>query len=129
MLDNFKIEMKTQDCKFIVTPTLTILSQKMALFEHLSLCIFNFVHVLARKPILEKNSIYSNKLFHNFHLSRSSFTCPGLQASGLAWRLTCWFFTAIINLLRFNSMKRAVNHIDPTVILTRILRLDFYILF
>ena len=34
-----------------------------------------------------KFSIYSNKLFHNFHLFESSFTCPGLQASGLAQKL------------------------------------------
>ena len=34
--------------------------------------------VLARKPNLEKNYIYSNKFFHNFHLSESSFTCAGL---------------------------------------------------
>ena len=32
-------------------------------------------------------SIYSNKFFHNFHLSKSSFTCPGLRASGLVRRL------------------------------------------
>ena len=34
---------------------------------------------IARKPYLDKYSIYSNKFFHNFHLSESSFTCPGLQ--------------------------------------------------
>jgi hypothetical protein len=28
-----------------------------------------FFHLLARKPNLEKFTIYSNKLFHNFHLS------------------------------------------------------------
>ena len=38
------------------------------------------------KPNLEKKN-YSNKFFHNFHLSKSSFTCPGLRASGLAQRL------------------------------------------
>jgi len=38
-------------------------------------------------PHLEKISIYSNKFFHNFHLSESNFTCPGLRASGLAGRL------------------------------------------
>jgi len=43
---------------------------------------FIFLHLLARKPNLEKCSIYSNK-FHNFYLSESSFTCPGLWASGL----------------------------------------------
>ena len=44
------------------------------------LCL-NFYHLLARKPNLEKISIYSNKFFHNFHLSESSFTCPRLRAS------------------------------------------------
>ena len=49
----------------------------------------NFFHLLAQKPNLEKISIYSNKFFHNFHLSKSSFTCPGLglQVGGLARRL------------------------------------------
>jgi len=48
----------------------------------------NLFHLLVRKPNLEKkNSIYSNKFFHNFHLSESSFTCPGLWTSGLARRL------------------------------------------
>jgi hypothetical protein len=54
-----------------------------------SLCL-NFSHLLARKPNLEKCSIYSNKFFHNFHLSKSSFTFPGLRASGLAQRLEIW---------------------------------------
>jgi hypothetical protein len=52
----------------------------------LSFCL-HFFHLLAWKPNLEKNNIYSNKFFHNFHLSESSFNCPGLQASGLAQRL------------------------------------------
>ena len=51
-----------------------------------SLCL-NFFHLLARKPNLEKISIYSSKFFHNFHLFESSFTCPGLRASGLVRRL------------------------------------------
>jgi hypothetical protein len=41
-------------------------------------------YLLARKPNLEKNYIYSNKFFHNFHLSESSFICPGLRTSDLA---------------------------------------------
>ena len=53
--------------------------------EH-SLCL-NFFYPLARKPNLEKKSFYSNKFFNNFHLSESSFICPGLQANGLARRL------------------------------------------
>ena len=55
-----------------------------------------FFHLLVRKPNLEKFSIYSNKYFHNFHLSKSSFTCLELQASGLAWRLvSCIYNTGI----------------------------------
>jgi len=57
------------------------------------LCRFclNFFHLLARKPNLEFFSIYSNKFFHNFHSSESSFTCPGLRARGLVWRLLMVF--------------------------------------
>ena len=51
-----------------------------------SLCI-NFYHLLARKPNLEKNYIYSNKFFHNFNLFESSFSCPRLWTIGLAGRL------------------------------------------
>jgi hypothetical protein len=43
-----------------------------------------FFYLLAQKPNLGKFSIYSNKFFHNFRLSESSFTCPQLRASGLA---------------------------------------------
>ena len=46
-----------------------------------------FFHLLAPKPNLENVSIDSNKFFHNFHLSESSFTCHGFWASGLPWRL------------------------------------------
>ena len=35
----------------------------------------------------EKKNIYSNKFFHNFYLSESSFTCPRLRASVLVRRL------------------------------------------
>jgi len=52
----------------------------------ISLCL-NFCHLLAWKPNLENCSMYSNKFFHNFHLSESSFTCPRLCASGLVRRL------------------------------------------
>jgi hypothetical protein len=47
---------------------------RAAVGEIFSLCL-NFFHLLARKPNLEKNYIYSNKFFHNFHFSVSSFTC------------------------------------------------------
>ena len=46
-----------------------------------------FFRLLARQPNLEICSIYSNKFFHYFHFSESSFTCPGLRASGLVQRL------------------------------------------
>ena len=36
----------------------------------------------------KKKNIYSNKFFHDFHLAESSFTCPRLRISGLAWRLS-----------------------------------------
>jgi hypothetical protein len=45
-----------------------------------------FALIFLAKPksqMLKKKSIYSNKFFHNFHLSESSFTCPKLWASGL----------------------------------------------
>ena len=35
-----------------------------------------FFTYLLWKQNLEKNSIYPNNFFHNFHLSESSFTCP-----------------------------------------------------
>ena len=63
------------------------------LFLYQSLPYF-FFHLLARKPkFWKKNSVYSYKLFHNFHLSKSSFTCIGLRASGLARRLYTLFIS------------------------------------
>ena len=87
-----------------MTKVLYIVYYKNKYFSHNkdSLCL-NFFHLLARNPNLENVSIYSNKFFHNFHLSESSFTCPGLQASGLMQRLqiTCtinvWILTSDIN--------------------------------
>jgi hypothetical protein len=62
--------------------------------------------VLARKPHLEKNSVYSNKFFHNFHLFESSFTCPRLPASGFSMKTA---FTAKLSkqsiLFLFNTVK------------------------
>jgi hypothetical protein len=68
----------------------------------------NFFHLLARKPNLEKCSIYSNKFFHNFHLSKSSFTFPGLRASGLA-NILPWILTKLGTYL---VLKRIWNPID-----------------
>ena len=42
---------------------------------------------LRESQIQKNNYIHSNKFFHNFHLSESNFTCPGLWTSGLALRL------------------------------------------
>ena len=67
-----------------------ILHSNMTSFERFdSKPVFALIlfHLFARKSNLENLSIYSNKLFHNFHLSESSFTFPGHRASGLAWRL------------------------------------------
>ena len=47
----------------------------------ISLCL-NFFPPTCPKAKFGKNSIYSNKFFHNFHFSESSFTYPGLRASG-----------------------------------------------
>jgi heme/copper-type cytochrome/quinol oxidase subunit 3 len=42
------------------------------------LMFFTYKNVLAQKPNLEKKEKkYSSKFFNNFHLSESSFTCPG----------------------------------------------------
>jgi hypothetical protein len=76
----------------------------------LTVFCLNFFHLLAPKPNLEKFSIYSNKFFHNFHLSESSFTCPGLRASGLARRLI------------FSGDRRTSHNIQCLVISTMILQ-------
>ena len=75
----------------------------------------NIFHLLAQKPNLEKCSTYSNKFFHNFHLSESSFTCPGLQASELVQRMV-FVFVLVFNLWEvglvyttFNVIKSLFN--------------------
>ena len=51
-----------------------------------SLCL-NFFHLLARKLNLQKIIIFiQTNSFIIIYWSKSSFTCPGLWASGLAWR-------------------------------------------
>jgi len=80
---------------------------------YISLCL-NCFHLLVRKPNLEKCSNYSNNFFHNFHLSESSFTCPGLRVSVLARRLK-WEpsgvhispFNSVI--LEFNASTSSAN--------------------
>jgi hypothetical protein len=70
------------------------MTSKWLPFSHLDLRKENILHasgphqtLLLSKPNLETFSIYSSKFFHNFHLSKSSFICPGLWASVLAPRL------------------------------------------
>ena len=53
------------------------------------------LYLLAQRPNLEKNYIYSNKFFHNFNLPESSFTSPWLRASRLAQRLHCQVFCVL----------------------------------
>jgi len=55
---------------------------KIEILHLSSLCLHFFSPTFCPKAKFRKNSIYSNKLFHNFHLSESSFTCPWLWASG-----------------------------------------------
>ena len=73
----------------ILFPKLQIIAFLFSILAKKSLvlitAVFAFFHLLARRPNLEKFSIYLHKFFHNFHLPESSFTCPGL--SGLAQRL------------------------------------------
>lgn len=52
--------------------------------QSLPLCCFTF---LPESQIKKTISIYSNKYFRNFHLSKSSFTCPRLWASEDGWGL------------------------------------------
>ena len=59
----------------LVTDKMMVIKDRWAVF---TLIFFTY---------LPESQLYSNKFFHNFHLSGSRFTCPGLRASGLAWRL------------------------------------------
>ena len=68
---------------------------KMRLLLTVYAFIFFFTY-LPESPNLEKKNIYSNKFFHNFRLSESSFTCPKLRASGLVQRLFLTTFTGYI---------------------------------
>ena len=59
----------------------------------------NFVHLPAPKPNLEGKKNYSNKFFHNFHLSKSSFTCRGFRSCGLARKLYMYIIYYFLFLL------------------------------
>jgi hypothetical protein len=72
---------------FCVLPrgSVCVLPRRSVLCTSVFSLIF-FTH-LPESQNIEKLSIYSNKFFYNFHLSKSSLTCPALRANGLARRL------------------------------------------
>jgi hypothetical protein len=73
--------------------------------------------VLARKPNLEKLSIYSIKFFHNFHLSKSSFTCHGIRVNGLARRLfVCTVYARIWILFLVSVILRLIHNLQANIL-------------
>ena len=81
--------------------------------NHLCLNIF---HLLARKSKLEKFTIYSNKFFHSFHLSESSFTCPQFWASGLVRRLSVQRFSENLEFYTLSLLSK--THRIPCLVKT-----------
>ena len=79
ILFSLSIVTNQRSCIYICTQTITLQSLPLLFYQ------------LVRKPNLEKCSIYSNKFFHNFHWSESSFTCSRLRASGIVQRLILMF--------------------------------------
>ena len=78
-----------------------------------------FFHLLARKPNLENFSIYSNKFFYNFHLSKSRFTCSGLWKSGLARRLH-WLLFDLFNAWQpMTFIRRVAMKLHSADVLTK----------
>jgi hypothetical protein len=69
-----------------------------------ALIFFTYFSTCPKAKFRKKKSIYSNKFFHNFHLSESSFTCPRLRASGLAQRLLQYSWPIV---------ESDVKHHDP----------------
>jgi len=67
-----------------------LFTAKLQHFLSLKLFALNLFTYLPESKFRKEKKIYSNKFFHNFHLSESSFTRPGLQASGLVQRLFPW---------------------------------------
>ena len=83
-----RIALKHEPSKMLVTAAgLTIyMTYKLNVVQIYRLCLIIF-YLLFPKPKLENIYIYSNTFFHKFHFSKSSFTCPRLWSTGLAWRL------------------------------------------
>jgi hypothetical protein len=71
-----------------------------------NICFYNAVfslilitYLLVRKPNIEIFFIYSNKFFHNFHLSESSFTCfnvKNLPKNHWTVKYTVWSFGCFV---------------------------------
>jgi len=71
------------------------------LWQSLPYC---FLPTFPKAKFSKKKSIYSSKFYHNFYLSKSSFTCPRLRASGLARRLLWWKFYLITDLILLHNI-------------------------
>ena len=77
-----------------ITPSQVIENLKSLIGKKQETVVF-YISIPSRKPNLENFSIYSNKFFHNFHLSESSFTCTGLRASELLRRLYQYIWSGL----------------------------------
>jgi len=79
---------KTESClwQFILQKFYEIRTDSFVVF---ALIFFTY---LPESQIKEKKNIYSNKFFHNFRLSESSFTCPRRRTSGFARRLLLYMY-------------------------------------
>ena len=77
-------------------------------YQFNSLCL-NFIHLLVRKPIFENFSIFSNKFFHNFHLSESVLLVQGFGQ--VVWRED-WFksYLFICNFASFINYEWANDY-------------------
>jgi hypothetical protein len=97
-------EKKKSDSEFLSYNLIITLHPSMSVqLTSYSLCL----NVFAPKPNLEKIYIYSNKFFHNFHLSESSFTCPGLRV---------WFFVSFRIFFSDNTRVRISFFVAPSAI-------------
>ena len=74
-------------------------------------CLF-FCHLLARKPNLEKISIYSNKFFYIFHLSESSLACLGRRGSGLTQRLVTFLCLSHARTMISNVICHVLSYVQ-----------------
>ena len=91
-----------------LNPNVPTYNRKLSAKNQLELSIPVFALIfftyLPESQIYKKISIYSNRFFHNFHLSESSFTC------GLARRLTFLSAPSVFSSLLFGSWHCLVRH-------------------